>query len=143
MKSIFRLYLIILFDLNDLDVQWCFLHQPLFIEELQMIKEVSGVHLPGVVLLAESDLHTGVLGEQEDGQRGGEVLDEQLAHSGDPALVLAGHQEVWFAWDHGPVDVGDQLAEHDQGHTRDEHIVDIEATQLLISWDLKKINVSN
>ena len=62
-----------------------------------MIKEVSGVHLPGVVLLAESDLHTGVLGKQEDGQRGGEVLDEQLAHSGDPALVLAGHQEVWFA----------------------------------------------
>ena len=98
-----------------------------------MIKEVSGVHLPGVVLLAESDLHTSVLGEQEDGQRGGEVLDEQLAHSGDPALVLAGHQEVWFARDHGPVDVGDQLAEHDQGHTRDEHIVDIEATQLLIS----------
>ena len=62
-----------------------------------MIKEVSGVHLPGVVLLAEGDLHTRVLGKQEDGQGGGEVLDEQLAHSGDPTLVLAGHQEVWFA----------------------------------------------
>ena len=60
-------------------------------------------------------------------------MDAQLSQPGQQPLVLTCHQEVWLPGDHSPVEIGHQLAEHNQGNTGDEHIVDIELPILLVS----------
>ena len=64
-------------DFYDLDVQRNLLHQSLFEEELQVIHKLSGIHI-GVFSLPDGNLDAGVLGKQQDGQGGRQILDHDL-----------------------------------------------------------------